>query len=66
MLKLKNELISESPQQKDDQVKILLKLKRLEEEILRVKGKKRERAKEIYRKLLWMFQEEPVYLVRYE
>lgn len=66
MLKLKNELISTGPHQKDDQVKILLKLKRLEEEILRVKGKKRERAKEIYRKLLWMFQEDPVYLVRYE
>ena len=47
-------------------MKILTKLRRLEEEILRLKGKKREEAMETYRELLWLLKDEPIYLVRYE
>jgi len=47
-------------------MKILTKLRRLEEEIPKLKGKKREEAMEIYRKLLWVIKDEPIYLVRYE
>ena len=47
-------------------MKILTKLRRLEEEIPRLKGKKREEAIETYRELLWRLKDEPIYLVRYE
>jgi hypothetical protein len=50
-------------------VKILTKLRRLEEEIPKLKGEKREEAMETYRRLLWLLvhaRDEPVYLVRYE
>lgn len=47
-------------------MKILTKLEKLEEEILKVKGKEREKAMETYRELLWLLKEEPIYLVRYE
>jgi len=47
-------------------MKILTKLRRLEEEIPRLKGKKREDAMETYRELLWLVKDEPIYLVRYE
>jgi len=47
-------------------MKILAKLRRLEEEIPKLKGKKREEAIETYRELLWLFKDEPIYLLRYE
>ncbi|KPV63818.1 MAG: hypothetical protein AOA66_0547 [Candidatus Bathyarchaeota archaeon BA2] len=47
-------------------MKILIKLRRLEEEIPRLKGEKREKAIETYRELLWLLKDEPIYLVRYE
>ncbi len=47
-------------------MKILTKLRRLEEEIPRLKGEKREKAIETYRELLWLLKDEPIYLVRYE
>jgi len=45
---------------------ILTKLKRLEEEIPKLKGEKREEAMETYRQLLWLLKDEPIYLLRYE
>ncbi|MFQ6064595.1 MAG: hypothetical protein ACE5L6_03885 [Candidatus Bathyarchaeia archaeon] len=42
------------------------KLKLLEEQIPRLKGKRREKAVETYRELLWLLRDEPVYLLRYE
>ena len=42
------------------------KLRRLEEEIPNLKGKKREEAMETYRELLWLLKDEPIYLARYE
>jgi len=47
-------------------MEILTKLRRLEEEIPKLKGKKREEAMEIYRQLLQFLEDEPIYLVRYE
>jgi len=47
-------------------MKILTKLKRLEEEIPKLRGEKREEAMETYRQLLWLLKDEPIYLVRYE
>jgi len=47
-------------------MKALAKLKRLEEEILRLKGKEREDAMETYRKLLYLLKDEPIYFSRYE
>ena len=47
-------------------MKILAKLKLLEEEIPRLKGKQREKAMETYRELLWLLKDEPIYLIRYE
>ena len=47
-------------------MKILTKLRRLEEEILKLKGKKREEAMKTYRELLWFLKDEPIYLARYE
>ena len=47
-------------------MKVLTKLRRLEEEIPKLKGKKREEAMETYRELLWLLKDEPIYLVRYE
>jgi len=47
-------------------MKVLTKLRRLEEEIPRLKGKRREEAMERYRELLWLLKDEPIYLVRYE
>jgi len=55
--------------QEEFKVKILTKLRRLEEEIPKLKGEKREEAMETYRRLLWLLaqaRDEPVYLVRYE
>ena len=44
----------------------VLQLRRLEEEIPNLKGKKREKAMEMYRELLWLLKDEPIYLLRYE
>lgn len=63
MLELKNAARAKG---KEFKTKILTKLARLEEEILRVKGKKREETIKTYRKLLRLLKEEPIYLLRYE
>ncbi|MGQ9460725.1 MAG: hypothetical protein ACUVRA_05795 [Candidatus Bathyarchaeaceae archaeon] len=47
-------------------MKVLTKLKRLEDEIPQLRGKKREEAMETYRQLLWLLKDEPIYLLRYE
>lgn len=47
-------------------MKILTKLRRLEKEIPKLKGKEREEAMETYRGLLLILKDEPIYLVRYE
>jgi len=47
-------------------MKVLTKLRRLEEEIPRLKGKEREEAMETYRQLLGLLKDEPIYLLRYE
>ena len=47
-------------------VTILTELEKLEAEILRVKGKEREKVMETYRELLGLVGEEPIYLKRYE
>ena len=46
-------------------MKILAKLRKLEKEILELKGKKREEAMEAYRKLLISLKDKPIYFVRY-
>ncbi len=68
MLELKKRAMSHGARAegKKFKMKILTKLERLEEEILKVKGKEREEARETYRKLLRLLREEPIYLVRYE
>lgn len=68
MLELKNEAMSHMAHTKgeDFKMKILTKLARLEREILKLKGKKREKAIRMYREFLGLLKEEPVYLKRYE
>jgi len=44
----------------------MTKLRKLEERILKLKGKEREEAMESYRELLFLLKEEPIYLIRYE
>ena len=46
-------------------VKILAKLRKLEKEILKLKGRNREEAMKAYRKLLIYLKDEPIYFVRY-
>jgi hypothetical protein len=67
MLKLKNEIFSQAKREETKELKIgaLVKLKQLEEEIPRAKGKEREKAIETYRELLWLLKDEPIYLLRY-
>jgi len=43
-----------------------MQLRRLEEEIPAMKGKRREEAIETYRELLKILKDEPIYLMRYE
>jgi hypothetical protein len=43
-----------------------MQLRRLEEEIPVLKGKRREEAIETYRELLKILKDEPIYLLRYE
>jgi len=45
-------------------MKVLTKLRKLEEEIPKLKGKNREEAMEAYRKLLFTLADEPIYFVR--
>jgi hypothetical protein len=67
MLELKNAEISQVKREEAKKLKIeaLIKLERLEEEILRTEGKEREKAIETYRELLWLLKDEPIYLLRY-
>ena len=44
----------------------VLQMRRLEEEIPNLKGKKREKAMGVYRELLWLLEDKPIYLLRYE
>jgi len=68
MLELKNEAISHVAHAEGEEfkMKILTKLARLEEEILKLRGKKREKAIEMYREFVSLLKEEPIYLKRYE
>ena len=67
MLELKNVEFSQVKREEAKRLKIeaLIKLERLEEEILRTEGKEREKAIETYRELLWLLKDEPIYLLRY-
>jgi len=47
-------------------MKVSTKLRKLEKELLELKGKEREEAMEKYRELLCLLKDEPIYLVRYE
>lgn len=67
MLELKNAKTSQVKREEKIELKIeaLVKLEKLEKEILRTKGKEREEAIETYRGLLWLLKDEPIYLRRY-
>jgi hypothetical protein len=67
MLELKNAEFCEVKREEARKLKIeaLIKLERLEEEILRTDGKERKKAIETYRELLWLLKDEPIYLLRY-
>lgn len=67
MIELKNAEFCEVKREEARKLKIeaLIKLERLEEEILRTEGKEREKAIETYRELLWLLKDEPIYLLRY-
>ena len=67
MLELKNEEFNQVKQEEAKKLKIeaLIKLERLEEEILKTEGKERKKAIETYRELLWLLKDEPIYLLRY-
>ena len=58
MLTTKNRITSLDPTH--------VQLRRLEEEIPALKGKRREEAIETYRELLKILKDEPIYLMRYE
>jgi hypothetical protein len=66
MLELKNAEFSQVKREEAKKLKIeaLIKLEKLEEEILRTEGKEREKAIETYRGLLWLLKDEPIYLLR--
>lgn len=51
--------------QEEIKMKILTKLRKLETEILQLKGRKREQALKAYRRLLFSLEDEPVYFARY-
>jgi len=67
MLELKNEEFNQVKQEEAKKLKIeaLIKLERLEEEILKTEGKERKKAIETYRELLWLLKDEPIYLLKY-
>ena len=58
MLTTKNRIMRSDPTH--------MRLRRLEEEIPALKGKRREEAIETYRELLRILKDEPIYLMRYE
>lgn len=58
LLALKNKAVSDRH--------YTIELRRLEEEIPKLTGKKREEAIGTYRELLWILKNEPIYLMRYE
>jgi len=41
------------------------KLRKLETEILSLKGRRREKAMKTYRRILFSLEDEPIYFVRY-
>ena len=47
-------------------MKIHAMLRKMEQEIPKLRGRKREEAMEVYHELLWVLKEEPIYLLRYE
>jgi hypothetical protein len=47
-------------------MEIPIKLRKMEDEILKLKGEEREKIMKIYRSLLLRLKDEPIYLVRYE
>ncbi len=47
------------------EMKVLIKLAKLEAQILKLKGRKREKAMKEYRKLLFSIEDEPIYFMRY-
>ena len=51
---------------KESRMSVLIRLEKLEEKILLVKGKERDKAVEMYRELLLLLKDEPIYLLRYE
>ena len=46
-------------------MKVSTKLRKLETEILALKGRKREKAMKTYRRILFSLENEPIYFVRY-
>ena len=47
-------------------MEIPIKLRKMEDEILKLKGEEREKIMKIYRSLVLRLKDEPIYLVRYE
>ena len=53
-------------EEKEYRVKALIKLEKLQKEILTLKGKERRRAIDAYMQgFLWILKNEPIYLMRY-
>ena len=46
-------------------MQVPIKLRKLETEILALKGRKREKAMKTYRRILFSLENEPIYFVRY-
>jgi hypothetical protein len=46
-------------------MKVPPKLRKLETEILELKGRRREKAMKTYRRILFSLEDEPIYFVRY-
>jgi hypothetical protein len=46
-------------------MQVPIKLRKLETEILALKGRKREKAMKNYRRILFSLEDEPIYFVRY-
>jgi len=67
MLQFKKETGSQFTQEEGREYRIrsLIKLEKLEKEILTLKGKDRGRAIAAYRELLRVLKDEPIYLKRY-
>ncbi len=52
-------------EEREYRISVLMKLEKLEREILTLEGEERNRAIEAYRELLWILENEPIYLTRY-